>query len=88
MQGRWLYDSYATFFSWVNHGFYNFNPILFFDLAIANNYEVIDFCIGNRNQELISSDNKTIRFNKTQEEKDCLDFSKIFPWLKISAKRE
>ena len=62
------------FFSWVNHGFYNFNPILFFDLAIANNYQVIDFCIGNRNEELISSDNKTIRFDKTQEEKGLSRF--------------
>lgn len=58
------------FFSWINHGFYNFNPILFFDLAIANNYEIIDFGIGSRSEELILSDkNKSLDFDKTQAEK-------------------
>lgn len=36
------------FINWINHGFYNFNPILFLDLAAANNYEIIKFFIGNR----------------------------------------
>ena len=33
---------------WINHGFYNYNPILFRDLAAINDYEVIYFWIGNR----------------------------------------
>ena len=70
----------------VNHGFYNFNPILFFDLAIANNYQVIDFCIGNRNEELISSDNKTIRFDKTQEEKGLSRFFENISWFEDISK--
>ena len=28
------------FIDWINHGFYNFNPI-FADLAASNNYEII-----------------------------------------------
>jgi hypothetical protein len=32
---------------WINHGFYNFNPILFRDLAMANNYKALIY-ITNR----------------------------------------
>ncbi len=34
---------------WLNHGFFNFNPILFRDLAAANNYEVSMLWIGRQN---------------------------------------
>jgi len=33
---------------WINHGFYNFNPILFRDLSAINDYSVLYFWIGNR----------------------------------------
>lgn len=33
---------------WVNHGFFNYNPILFRDLAYANGYEMLFIWIGNR----------------------------------------
>jgi hypothetical protein len=33
---------------WVNHGFFNYNPILFRDLALANGYEVIYFALSDR----------------------------------------
>lgn len=36
------------FSPWVNHGFYNYNPILFRDLAEANNYDIIFRMIGDR----------------------------------------
>ena len=29
------------FYNWLNHGFFNFNPILFVDLAAANQYEIV-----------------------------------------------
>lgn len=29
------------FYNWLNHGFYNFNPVLFVDLAAANRYEMV-----------------------------------------------
>ncbi len=29
------------FYNWLNHGFFNFNPILFSDLSKANDYEII-----------------------------------------------
>ena len=36
------------FIDWINHGFYNFNPIFFADLAAANNYELIKLSFANR----------------------------------------
>lgn len=29
------------FYNWMNHGFFNFNPLLFTDLAAANGYDVV-----------------------------------------------
>ena len=36
------------FINWVNHGFYNFHPILYADLAAANQYELVKLSIANR----------------------------------------
>lgn len=36
------------FIDWINHGFYNFNPIFFADLAASNNYELIKLSFANR----------------------------------------
>jgi len=35
------------FIDWINHGFYNFNPIFFADLAASNNYEIIKISLAN-----------------------------------------
>lgn len=37
------------FLDWINHGFYNFNPILYADLAAANDYRILDISLANRN---------------------------------------
>lgn len=36
---------------WLNHGFYNFQPKAYFDVATANYYEIIRMAIGERNGE-------------------------------------
>lgn len=36
------------FVNWINHGFYSFHPILYADLAAANDYKVVKFSIANR----------------------------------------
>lgn len=36
------------FSPWLNHGFYNYNPVLFRDLAAANEYQVMLMAIANR----------------------------------------
>jgi hypothetical protein len=33
---------------WINHGFYNYNPIFFRDLARANSYKILFYWLGNR----------------------------------------
>lgn len=35
----------APFTGWLDHGFYNLHPTLFYDLAAANNYEVVKVAI-------------------------------------------
>ena len=46
------------FIDWINHGFYNYNPLLFADLAASNNYEVINMSIANRDGNELSINNK------------------------------
>lgn len=41
------------FTPWLNHGFYNYNPILFRDLAAANDYEMVFTAVCNRTGEWI-----------------------------------
>lgn len=41
------------FTPWLNHGFYNYNPILFRDLAAANDYEMVFTAVANRSQQWI-----------------------------------
>ena len=50
------------FIDWINHGFYNYNPIFFADLAAANGYEILKICLGNRNAAILNIDKK---FQKT-----------------------
>jgi hypothetical protein len=39
----------SPFTGWLNHGFFNFQPTFFFDLARANGYELISFICGRIN---------------------------------------
>lgn len=39
----------APFTGWPDHGFFNFQPTLFFDLAHANRYEILSFVCGRVN---------------------------------------
>lgn len=40
--------------NWRNHGFYNFNPVLFRDLAAANNYEIVRMFAGTRDGKVLA----------------------------------
>jgi hypothetical protein len=39
----------SPFTGWLDHGFFNFQPTFFFDLARANSYEIISFICGRIN---------------------------------------
>lgn len=41
------------FSPWINHGFFNYNPILFRDLAAVNGYEILFIVIGHRNDGVV-----------------------------------
>lgn len=41
--------------NWVNHGFYNFNPRLYADLATANSYKILYFGLNDRRGLRISA---------------------------------
>lgn len=41
------------FTPWLNHGFFNYNPILFRDLAVANDYEMVFTAVANRSKQWI-----------------------------------
>jgi hypothetical protein len=43
------------FFNWLNHGFYNFNPLLFVDLAAANGYELLRLSVASNHGAEIGS---------------------------------
>ena len=42
--GLMMHSSPCT--GWVDHGFFNFQPTFYFDLARANQYEVLSFVLG------------------------------------------
>ena len=48
------------FIDWINHGFYNFNPILFADLAASNNYKILKISLANRNGAELKLDNSDL----------------------------
>lgn len=54
------------FVNWVNHGFFNFHPVLYADLAAANQYDMIKLSLANRwgsqvSVDILNSDNHSIR---------------------------
>ncbi len=44
---------HLPFTPWLNHGFYNYNPILFAALAYANKYDQLMLEIGDREAEML-----------------------------------
>jgi len=41
------------FTGYANHGFYNYQPNIFFDLAAVNGYSIMRFCLADRNDVLM-----------------------------------
>jgi len=58
------------FIDWINHGFYNFNPIVFADLAASNDYDIVKLSFANRNATEIIIESKSYN----------LVFEQIKPW--------
>jgi hypothetical protein len=61
---------------WTNHGFYNFNPIIFADIARANGYEMVRISISDRfanEREVHPPDCFSIRFERTGRARSVFD---------------
>ena len=67
------------FIDWINHGFYNFNPIFFADLAASNNYEIIKISLANRNgfELKLNDENLSILFEQIKPNKNDSKFEKM-----------
>ncbi len=67
------------FIDWINHGFYNFNPIFFADLAASNNYEILKISLANRDgSELkLDSNNFSILFEQIKPHRNDSKFNKM-----------
>ncbi len=67
------------FIDWINHGFYNFNPIFFADLAASNKYDIIKLSLANRDgAELkLDGDNFSILFEQIKPHRNNSKFQKM-----------
>ena len=72
------------FIDWINHGFYNFNPLIFADLAASNNYEIIKISFANRNADEILLEKKdyNILFEQIKPLKEDGRFKKVIDYAK------
>ena len=77
------------FIDWINHGFYNFNPIFFADLAASNNYEIIKISLANRNgSELrLNDENLSILFEQIKPNRSDSKFEKMIDIAKTKLGR-
>ena len=77
------------FIDWINHGFYNFNPIFFADLAASNNYEIIKISLANRNgSELrLNDENLSILFEQIKPNRKDSKFEKMIDIAKTKLGR-
>ncbi len=77
------------FIDWINHGFYNFNPIFFADLAASNNYQIIKISLANRNgSELrLNDENLSILFEQIKPNRNDSKFEKMIDIAKTKLGR-
>ena len=77
------------FIDWINHGFYNFNPIFFADLAASNNYEIIKISLANRDgAELkLNNENLSILFEQIKPNRNDSKFKKMIDIAKTKLGR-
>tara|TARA_B100000886_G_C20407516_1_gene485499 strand:+ start:18 stop:863 length:846 start_codon:yes stop_codon:yes gene_type:complete len=67
------------FIDWINHGFYNFNPIFFADLAASNNYKIEKISLANRDgAELkLNTSDYSLMFEQIKPHRNDSKFGKI-----------
>jgi hypothetical protein len=72
------------FIDWINHGFYNFNPIIFADMAASNDYEIMKISLANRwgSEVDIKKEDYLILFEQIKPNNPNTDFGRIINFAK------
>jgi hypothetical protein len=72
------------FIDWINHGFYNFNPIVFADLAASNNYDIVKLSFANRNaaEVIIESKSYNLVFEQIKPAQESTFFKKAIDFTR------
>ena len=67
------------FIDWINHGFYNFNPIFFADLAASNNYKIEKISLANRDGAELKLDTSdySIMYEQIKPHRNDTKFNKM-----------
>jgi hypothetical protein len=71
----------GPFTGWVDHGFYNMQPTLFFDLAEANGYRVLAMCVEEPLSFTVLQLESRDRVHELAEQKRLPDNSMLFTVL-------
>ena len=70
------------FIDWVNHGFYNFNPIIFADLAASNSYQILKIALANRNgaEIKLKEEDQNILFEQIKPHRKPIKFTGLLDY--------
>ena len=73
------------FVDWINHGFYNFNPIFFADLAASNSYKILKISLVNREgaEILLKEDDQNILFEQIKPHRKPTKFKQLLDYSQI-----
>ena len=72
------------FIDWINHGFYNFNPIFFADLAASNSYKILKIALANRNgaEIVLKEADQNILFEQIKPNRAATKFKNLLDFAK------
>jgi hypothetical protein len=72
------------FVDWINHGFYNFNPIFFADLAASNSYKILKIALANRNgaEIVLKEADQSILFEQIKPNRAATKFKNLLDFAK------
>ena len=76
--------SILPFIDWINHGFYNFNPIFFADLAASNGYDIVKISFANRNgaELTIDKNDYEVLFEQIKPNTSATKFKRSLEYIK------
>jgi len=72
------------FIDWINHGFFSFHPIVFADLAAANDYQIEKLALANRDGAEITIKNEEMKmlFEQIKPNKPLSSFGELIKFSK------